>query len=520
MARYKPYDYGQSKLLAVSFDKQILPGTFEYTVHRFIDEHVDLKPFAAHYRNERKGARAYDPAILLKIVLFAYARGITRSREIAELARENVVCMALSADTVPHFTTIADFVARLHRDIVSVFRDCLLVCEELKLIGKEMFAIDGVKLPSNAAKEWSGTKEELGHKVQKMQQVVERLLQRHQAADAQDAPAELESARQKRIQTLEAAIAKVKGFVAEHEDKLGASGKPIKSNITDNDSAKMKTSKGVIQGYAGVALVDAQHQVVVAAEAFGEGQEHGLLVPVLEQARESFAELGIEPDLVRGLKLAADAGYHSEANLEYLEKVGVDGYVADTQFRKRDERFASAERHQPQQPQAEQSGQFRPEDFSFDPQKLTCVCPAGKRLYRNGRNVTIKGYAGVKFQAAKRDCRNCPLRSRCLRHPERTAARQVVFFSGPTPAKRDSVCAKMRRKIDSALGRHEYSKRLGIVEPVFANICSTRGLDRFTLRGKPKVNGQWMLFCLVHNLGKVQRYGKLEQYRRQNPVEQ
>jgi hypothetical protein len=87
-------------------------------------------------------------------------------------------------------------------------------------------------------------------------------------------------------------------------------------------------------------------------------------------------------------------------------------------------------------------------------------------------------------------------------------------------AKRDSVCAKMRRKIDSALGRHEYSKRLGIVEPVFANICSTRGLDRFTLRGKPKVNGQWMLFCLVHNLGKVQRYGKLEHYRRQNPVEQ
>jgi transposase len=124
MARYKPYDYGQSKLRAVCFDKQVLPGTFEYTVHRFIDEHVDLKPFAAHYRNDRKGARAYDPAILLKIVLFAYSRGITRSREIAELARENVVCMALSADTVPHFTTIADFVARLHRDIVSVVRDC------------------------------------------------------------------------------------------------------------------------------------------------------------------------------------------------------------------------------------------------------------------------------------------------------------------------------------------------------------------------------------------------------------
>ena len=133
-------------------------GTFEYTLNRLIDERFNLEVFDARYSNDDTGAPAYDPAILLKIILYAYSRGVTSSREIEQLCRENIIFMALSADTRPHFTTIADFIARLGDEIVSVFRDVLLVCDEMDLIGKEMFAVDGVKLPSNASKEWSGTK--------------------------------------------------------------------------------------------------------------------------------------------------------------------------------------------------------------------------------------------------------------------------------------------------------------------------------------------------------------------------
>ena len=86
--------------------------------------------FDARYHNDETGAPAYDPAILLKIILYAYSRGITQSREIARLCRENMVFMALSADTPPHFTTIADFIATLEGEIVSVFRDVLLICDE------------------------------------------------------------------------------------------------------------------------------------------------------------------------------------------------------------------------------------------------------------------------------------------------------------------------------------------------------------------------------------------------------
>src|SRR5262249_900101 len=241
MARYKTYDYTQTKLLPVNFDRQILPSTFEYTLNYLIDEQVDLAVFEARYSNDAGGAPAYDPAILLKIILFAYSKGIIHSRKIAQLCRENVVCMALSADTAPHFTTIAAFVASLSAEITTLFRNILLVCNEAGLIGREMFAIDGVKLPSNASKEWSGTKTDLQQKAKKMHGAVEHLVAKHCANDMSDAEGRMEEAAERQRKTLHAALAKIEAFLATHEDKLGTSGTPKRSNITDNESAKMPT---------------------------------------------------------------------------------------------------------------------------------------------------------------------------------------------------------------------------------------------------------------------------------------
>src|SRR5688500_17551403 len=517
MARYKHYDRGQMKLLPVSFERQILPGSFEYTLNELIDNEVDLKIFEGRYHNDETGAPAYDPAILLKVILYAYSRGITQSREIARLCQENIVFMALSADTTPHFTTIAAFISTLEREIVSIYRDVLLMCDEAGLIGREMFAIDGVKLPSNASKEWSGTRADFEKKVQKMERAIRYLVKRHRAADEADDSQTLKAARAKQIKTLKASVAKVKGFLKDRPEKLGASGKPIQSNITDNDSAKIKTGKGVIQGYAGMAVVDAKHQVIVSAQAFGAGQEHGLFIPMLEHTRESFQRLG-DHDILKRAAWLADSGMHSEKNLEYLFENGIDGYVADTRFRKRDPRFATAVRHRPTRPDApwarpKARGLFTPKDFQLDPEQRFCICPAGKRLYRNGANVRGRGNFGVKFRGTKRDCVGCPMRSRCLRNPDKSTVRQVVFFHAGK-GKSETHIARMRRKIDTDEGRHQYSRRLGIVEPVFANINSAHRLRRFSLRGRTKVNIQWQLFCLVHNMGKIQRYGKRRRARR------
>ncbi|MGH6793003.1 MAG: transposase, partial [Methyloceanibacter sp.] len=493
MARYKNYNYGQMKMLPVSFERQILAGTFEHTLNRLIEDEFDLSVFEARYKNDETGAPAYDPAILLKIILLAYARGVTSSREIERLCRENVVFMALSADSAPHFTTIADFVSSLEGEIVSMYRDVLLVCDELGLIGREMFAVDGVKMPSNASKEWSGTRADLAKKARKMEQAIGYLVRRHRETDRAKEDPSMAKARSRQMKTLRAAVKKVKKFLADNDDKVGPSGRVKKSNLTDNDSAKMKTGHGVIQGYDGVAVVDAKHQVVVHARAFGEAQEHGLLIPMVEGARANLQTITGRSDALKTAKLTADSGFHSEANARYLFEQGIDGYLADTLFRRRDPRFASAERHVPKraaEPWARSKGPglYKPSDFRVAEDLSHAICPAGKRLYRNGRHCDISGFEAVKFTGAKRDCGVCELRAQCLRHPERTPVRQVAVFLGRIPGKPETYTARMKRKIDTDRGRHEYARRLGTVEPVFANIGHARGLKRFSLRGAAKVN--------------------------------
>ena len=401
--------------------------------------------------------------------------------------------------------TIADFVSSSSEPIIELFRDVLLICNKLGLIGKEMFAVDGCKLGSNASKEWSGTKGELKKKQQKMERAVRYLVEKHKEMDSKAESGPTVEREQKQIDTLRAKIKKLRSRLKENQEKIGKSGKPRKSNLTDNESAKMKSSHGVIQGYDGVATVDSKHQVVVHAEAFGQPQEHELLEPMVEGTRENFQALGAQGDIFERAKLTADAGFHTEQNMKMLFEEQIDGYVADILFRKRDPRFKTADRHKSKKDKP--SEHFTPKDFIYDSESLTCICPAGKRLYLKQRRVVIRGYQAVCFMGAKRDCGSCQLRSRCLKNPNQSTTRQVYFFGNRSAQAPETFTAKMKRKIDSLTGRHIYSQRLGTVEPVFANICSTLGLRRFSLRGKIKVDAQWKVFCIVHNLLKIHRYG-------------
>jgi hypothetical protein len=191
----------------------------------------------------------------------------------------------------------------------------------------------------------------------------------------------------------------------------------------------------------------------------------------------------------------------------------IDAYVADNLFRKRDPRFADAERYKKRhcRERAMREGSrnlFAPRDFTFPKDLSHCICPAGKRLYRSGGNAVSKGgFRSVRFKGPKSACVHRKLRSQCLRHPERTEIRQVAYFIGRTEKGKNTFTERMKRKIDSAAGRAFYAIRLAIGEPPFANIRSALRMDRFTLRGKRKVNVQWNLFCIVHNMKKIQRYG-------------
>lgn len=505
MPRFIDYDYKQTVLLPVAFEDQILPGTFEHTLHHLVDNELDLRLFESKYKNDENGRPAYDPAILLKIVLLAYSRGVTSSRRIEALCRENVLFMAISADSRPHFTTIAEFISGSTDQIAGLFRQVLLICGQMGLIGKELFAVDGCKMPSNASKEWSGTRADLEKKSAKIDRAVRFLLNKHRDEDRRGVPdVTLRQREQQQAEKLQAASRKIKEFLARGKTKTGRSGKEVKSNITDPDSAKMKTGHGVVQGYTGVAAVDAKHQVVVHAEAFGTGQEHGLLEPMLEGIRTN---LGDETVLQKA-QILADSGYHCTETLEHLEKHRIDGYIADNGFRSRDPRFADAGRHKPEPVAKPRTNtRYTTADFTADINQRTCLCPAGKRLWLKCAAAKIANRLFMQFQAHQADCDSCQLRSQCLRSTRQKGARQVTIPLAILPKLADGPLARMKQKIDSVLGRHIYSQRLGIVEPVFGHLRENIGLDRFSLRGKTKVDGQWKLMTLVHNLTKIHRYG-------------
>lgn len=130
MARYKQYDYAQTVMIPLSLEKQLTPGTLEFAIHILIQRYGDTSIFESRYKNDAAGCAAYAPKVLLKIVLLAYSRGILSSRRIEQACRENVTFMALACGMLPDHSTIAAFVSSMKEEILSLFRDILLVCEE------------------------------------------------------------------------------------------------------------------------------------------------------------------------------------------------------------------------------------------------------------------------------------------------------------------------------------------------------------------------------------------------------
>ncbi len=510
MAKYKPYDYSQSVMVPLALDEQLVPGTLEYAIHHVIEHRFDISCFNDRFANDEVGRHAINPKILLKIILLAYSRGIISSRPIERACRENIIFMALACGQTPDHSTIAAFVSSMEKEIGEVFTQVLLVCEEEGLLGGTHFSIDGLKLSSNAAKEWSGTHSDLKKKQTAIEKKVAEVIKEHRKRDRhQRKTSDTEKERRKkRIQRLENKAKRIEKFLTAQSPKIGSQGKEIQSNVTDNESAKMATSHGVIQGYNANAMVDESHQVIVQAEAFGCGDDAKLMRPMLEGAKTNFNAIGLSKNVLHDTPVSADTGYYSIENLEACADENLDAYIPDRHFRKRDPRFSEARRYR--RPTDKRHHKYKKrwftvDDFTFDDKTQKLICPAGHALYKSGTNFTTsKGYVASKYKGTKTACGNCAIRKKCLRN-ESSPQRQVQITHG---RRKGSLLDLMKQKIDTIKGRAMYSKRLGIVEPVFGNIRAQKRMDRFTLRGQIKVRIQWLLYCIVHNLEKASNYGR------------
>jgi transposase len=502
MARYRQSDteYGQNLFIQINLAEQLLPETFEWTLNEAVNE-LDLREFDADHQNDREGRPAVNPRSLFKLVLYGYSRGILSSRKLENLAQNNIIAKALTHDECPDHSTIAEFVSGSSEKIAGIFGQILNLCNELKLIQGSMFAIDGCRLPSNASKEWSGTHERLREKQEKYEKYAKELLREHGENDrmSKKERERLEKGAEKKQKAAE----RIRKFLAANEPRIGVSGGEIQSNVTDNESAKIKGPHGVIQGYTGIAAADGKKQVIVVAEAYGTDYEGGEFAPMLDNVRETMEDLtGEEKPLEKALVLL-DSNYFSEDNLQAAKDRGIEVLIPDVDFRSRDERFDGRPHHKEKE---KDEKKFEFDDFKYDEGDNSYTCPEGKKLICRGMTGLSHHRKARRYAVKEGECLGCPSIERCMKRRGGKKPHRTLYL---TEDNEEWLSEQMRKKIDMPENKRVYSHRMEIIEPCFGNIEYCKGMNRFTLRGKKKVDGQWKLYCMVHNIGKcVGRYRK------------
>ena len=504
MARFKYCDISQGLFLSVNLKDQLLPGTFEWTLNYLIDK-MDLSFFEQNYHNDQKGAAAYHPKALLKVILYCYSVGILSSRPMEKACQTNIILKALSQDNDPDHATLAAFISTNTQAVKALFIQVLLQCDELDLITGEMFAEDGCKLPSNASKEWSGTIADLKKKRDKLEKLVEKLLVRHQELDKdKEAKKKLrpfkktmgndKERRNKHVERIEKKLEKLNEFLRHAQPRIGLGGEEVQSNVTDNQSARIKSSHGYIQGYNGIATADSANQVIICAKAVGSGSESGSFPEMLESLEQNMKIITGKDKPLENSVCLADTGHFSEANLQEAKNKEIDVIIPDPQFRKRDPDFQQRQKAKPKK-------RYTVEDFKYEEEEDCYQCPAGNRLEYKGE-IKLRNNSGSKYQASRGDCGECSHIEKCITIKEQNAKTHVRTLYIVEQRYEENLSQQMRDKIDDPVYREIYSRRQQIIEPTFSDITYCKGMDRFTLRGEEKVDTQWKLFCIVHNIGK------------------
>ncbi|HLN12332.1 MAG TPA: IS1182 family transposase, partial [bacterium] len=374
----------------------------------------------------------YHPAMMVKVLVYGYCTGVYSSRRIARHVLEDVAFRVLAAGNTPDFRTISDFRLRHLKALTGLFEQTLRVARKAGLLKMGHVALDSTKLRANASKHKAMSYGRMKTDEARLAAEVAAMLKQAAATDAEEdrrygrdvsgdeLPAELRR-REDRLRKIREAKAALEAE-AQHRAATdqgdppppGQAPPPAKAtppdkaqyNFTDPQSCIMRNADGAfIQGYNAQVVVDAHHQLIVAADVTAQPADSCHLVPMVQAVRETTRR--------RPRRLSADAGYYSEANVTATAVRGIDLYVA------------------------------------------------------------------VRKQRHNRPVEPAP-RGRIPQHC--------------------SVKDRMDRKLRTKLGRAIYRRRKAIVEPVLGHIKAARGFDRFRLRGLQKVQGEWTLVTLAHNI--------------------
>jgi transposase len=335
---FRPYDPDQPFLMPVSMREWLPGGHLAYFISDVAD-HLDLSAIMNHYEEE-KGYPPYHPAMMVKVLLYAYCIGVPSSRKIAKRLEEDIAFRVLAANNTPDFRTISDFRKGHLKALAALFVQVLRLCQRAGLVKLGHVSLDGTKIKANASKHKAMSYKRMKEAEARLEAEVQDLLRKAQAVDEEEdrtygknrrgdeLPKELafRESRLKKIREARAALeAEARMEAEQRQDKGGkATGVPedkAQRNFTDPESRIMPLSGGkqFEQAYNAQAAVDSANQIIVAAEVIDRPSDKGQAMPMMQQVEENTGRLPRE--------MSADAGYFSSDEVTKLTAASIDVYM-------------------------------------------------------------------------------------------------------------------------------------------------------------------------------------------------
>jgi len=344
--RFRPYHPEQTYLLPPAPSDWLAEGHLAYFIAEIVDT-LDVESFYARYEGDGRRNSPYDPRMLLKVLVYAYAGGVFSSRRIAKKLEEDVAFRVLGAGNFPDHRTVNRFRQEHLQEFAGIFRQVVKLAREMKLLQMGTLAIDGTKVRANASKHKAMSYGRMKEEEEKLKEEIAELLRRAQAVDeaedeqygaagrGDELPEELQR-REDRLEERQkeedraagrnendggwASGVRPQGGRSRHHREFGEVAEKKQENFTDPESRIMKTQDGFQQCYNGQIAVEGESRLIVVAEVTQNAADNECLVPLTEAAE---AHGGKKPE-----RVLADAGYRSEESFRKLAEKKITAYVA------------------------------------------------------------------------------------------------------------------------------------------------------------------------------------------------
>lgn len=497
---FKSYNPNDSLLLPPCLG-DYLPQNHPVRVVSAIIDRLDLSEIESDYKGG--GASSYNPKMLLKVIVYAYLNNVYSGRQMEKLLIENIAYMWLSGMQTPDFRTINIFRSkRLANKFDKIFTQIVLLLNEEGLVSLKVQYIDGTKIESVANKYtfvWKGSTEKnkakLEANVKAVLESAEQALAMETAEEQQELTSEEMARRADRIlekmdkegisdKELRKAVNKVKTESAakqkEYEDKLETLGDRNSYSKTDPDATFMRMKEDAMNngqtkpGYN--VQISTENQFITNYGIFWRPNDQGTMIPYLKSFESRF---GMQSE-----EVCADSGYGSEQNYAHMISEGITPYVKYNMFHVEDHRKYK-------------NNPFLPRNMYFNAADNYYVCPMGRHLKHiyDTKSKSDLGYVSVISVYRSVSCEGCPLRGMCYKG-------KAPYREIDVNHQADEYKAYAKGLLTSERGLYHRSSRPVEPEAVFGDIKFNHGFKRFRLKSNVKVNVEFGLVAVAHNLRK------------------